>query len=365
MASLISRYFGYDAAADFIKDPAGVSSDPQAFMTRFKTTVKHQIGNIQIKLFGSFSLTIDGKQVDREVFKTRKISAIFRHILASPGQTFSHENLAADFWPDSDEKAASNSLRAALFELRKALAALDMAFDSDNALIAEDAGGFSVCRPESLDSDAARFVALYDRLREGNLTEENEKAALYELTELYDGDYLEDSASNSQAVTRAYYKTIFAEAARRLTDIYTAEGNTDLVRELMLKQLKMTTAALTKEEIKVANLLLDGVTFRDIARKLNLNAAEVEQYESSIRHKLNLMGDNDPNIASAVAQYDLTKRETDMLKFLRDGASTEDIADELYISAETVRTHISRLLRKLGIKSRQDVAQWLEKTSEG
>ena len=363
MASLVGRYFGYDAAAVFLKDPAAVSADPHDFMQRFKMIAEQQTGKIQIKLFGSFGLTIGGKQIDPEVFKTRKISAIFRHILAGPGQTFSHEKLAADFWPDSTGKAASNSLRAALFELRNALAALNMAFDGDNALIAEDAGGFYLCRPEIVDSDAARFAALYDRLRAGNLTEEEEKTMLRELTDVYDGDYLEGSASNDLITKRAYYKTIFSEAARRLSDIYTGEGLVDLARELILKQLKMTTGALTHEEIKVANLLLGGVSLRDVSRKLNISAAEVRQYETSIRHKLNLMGDHDPKIASAISKYDLTKRETDMLKYLRDGTSTEDIAAELYISAETVRVHISRLLKKLGMNSRQDVALWLNKVS--
>ena len=60
-----------------------------------------------------------------------------------------------------------------------------------------------------------------------------------------------------------------------------------------------------------------------------------------------------------MAAYNLTKREADMLSFLRNDTSTEEIAGELFISAATVRTHISRLLKKLDIASRQEVADWL------
>jgi DNA-binding CsgD family transcriptional regulator len=71
------------------------------------------------------------------------------------------------------------------------------------------------------------------------------------------------------------------------------------------------------------------------------------------------MGDPDPAIASAIAEYNLTKKESDILRYLRDNASTEQIAAELYITENTVRSHVSRLLKKLDIARRQDVAEWL------
>ena len=119
-------------------------------------------------------------------------------------------------------------------------------------------------------------------------------------------------------------------------------------------------AGLTQEEVKVALLLLDSVTQRDIGRKLHIDAAAVGQYEKTIREKLNLMGEPDPVIAAVVEAFNLTKRETDILKCLRDGFSTDRIAAELYISEGTVRVHVSNLVKKLGIEKRQGVAAWLD-----
>ena len=65
-------------------------------------------------------------------------------------------------------------------------------------------------------------------------------------------------------------------------------------------------------------------------------------------------------IAAAVAEYRLTGRETEVLKYLRDGLSTDKIAAELYISEDTVRVHVRNLLKKLGIEKRQNVASWLD-----
>jgi DNA-binding NarL/FixJ family response regulator len=49
----------------------------------------------------------------------------------------------------------------------------------------------------------------------------------------------------------------------------------------------------------------------------------------------------------------LTPREWEVLDLLCDGQSTDEIADALVLSSETVRSHIKNLLRKLGVRSRQ------------
>jgi DNA-binding NarL/FixJ family response regulator len=48
----------------------------------------------------------------------------------------------------------------------------------------------------------------------------------------------------------------------------------------------------------------------------------------------------------------LSKRETEVLKLLSEGISNQEIAEKLYISENTVKTHTSRLFEKLGVKNR-------------
>lgn len=49
----------------------------------------------------------------------------------------------------------------------------------------------------------------------------------------------------------------------------------------------------------------------------------------------------------------LTPREWEVLDLLCAGQSTDEIAETLVLSSETVRSHIKNLLRKLGVSSRQ------------
>ena len=74
----------------------------------------------------------------------------------------------------------------------------------------------------------------------------------------------------------------------------------------------------------------------------------------------------DPVLAGTLATVagesmpQLTQRERDVLRLLADGHSNEEIGKRLYISAETVRTHIRKAMDKLDADTRtQAVAKAL------
>jgi DNA-binding NarL/FixJ family response regulator len=59
----------------------------------------------------------------------------------------------------------------------------------------------------------------------------------------------------------------------------------------------------------------------------------------------------------------LTSREWEVLELMREGFSTADIADRLYISRVTVRSHIAAILHKLRVPDRRSALKLFEETS--
>jgi len=53
-------------------------------------------------------------------------------------------------------------------------------------------------------------------------------------------------------------------------------------------------------------------------------------------------------------KYNLSKRESEILQLLAKGFRYKEIADKLFISTETVRTHIRNIYSKLQVQSRTD-----------
>jgi DNA-binding NarL/FixJ family response regulator len=55
----------------------------------------------------------------------------------------------------------------------------------------------------------------------------------------------------------------------------------------------------------------------------------------------------------AKATDKLTPREREVIELLADGLATDEVAERLFVSATTVRVHVSAVLRKLQVKDRE------------
>jgi DNA-binding NarL/FixJ family response regulator len=58
----------------------------------------------------------------------------------------------------------------------------------------------------------------------------------------------------------------------------------------------------------------------------------------------------------------LTEREEQVLAAVARGRTNTEIADELYISLSTVKTHIASLMNKLSARNRVEIAMWAYET---
>jgi DNA-binding NarL/FixJ family response regulator len=63
---------------------------------------------------------------------------------------------------------------------------------------------------------------------------------------------------------------------------------------------------------------------------------------------------NSKNGQSVDSQYNLSIREREVLTLLADGSNYQEIADELFISVDTVRHHIRNIYKKLQVHSQSE-----------
>ena len=66
------------------------------------------------------------------------------------------------------------------------------------------------------------------------------------------------------------------------------------------------------------------------------------------------------SLVSATAEADagLSRREQEIVALVAQGLSNRTIADTLFISERTARSHVSSILAKLGVASRTQAALW-------
>jgi LuxR family maltose regulon positive regulatory protein len=73
-----------------------------------------------------------------------------------------------------------------------------------------------------------------------------------------------------------------------------------------------------------------------------------------------------PGVASTQHLVEpLTARERDVLRFLPSRLTLGEIADELYVSVNTLKFHLKLIYRKLGVNSRAEASEYARTWARG
>jgi DNA-binding NarL/FixJ family response regulator len=101
-------------------------------------------------------------------------------------------------------------------------------------------------------------------------------------------------------------------------------------------------------------------TIRGVARgETRLPTAETGAVLQMLMHAQARQQEGDTLLAA------LTPREREILACLADGAGRRDVADRLYLSANTVRTHLRNLMAKLGVHSTLEAVALIRRADAG
>ncbi len=89
---------------------------------------------------------------------------------------------------------------------------------------------------------------------------------------------------------------------------------------------------------------------------------EIHRYILEIEHLKNKQGRSGESQAQILTfqlakEFDLTRRQEDILRLIIEGNSNNDIAEKLHISANTVKTHLRHIYEKLNVRNRREILQ--------
>jgi LuxR family maltose regulon positive regulatory protein len=74
-------------------------------------------------------------------------------------------------------------------------------------------------------------------------------------------------------------------------------------------------------------------------------------------------GTSSPHVRPPKLIDPLTQRERDVLRFLPSRLTIREIADELFVSVNTLKFHLKVIYRKLGVNSRAEAAELARRMS--
>lgn len=102
-------------------------------------------------------------------------------------------------------------------------------------------------------------------------------------------------------------------------------------------------------EAGASGYLLKTSSASDIAEAIRKTYSGEEIIEEEVSIKIK---EDEANGSRQHLHEDLTSRELEVLHLIADGLSNQEIADELFITLKTVKTHVSNILSKLEVSDR-------------
>ncbi|MFJ9631520.1 response regulator [Streptomyces sp. NPDC091280] len=136
----------------------------------------------------------------------------------------------------------------------------------------------------------------------------------------------------------------------------------DAARVLVLTTFDLDEYVYQALRAGASGFLLKDASARQLADGVRVVAAGEALLAPSVTRRLitefSKLSESAPRLtATAQGAYgDLTERETEVLVLIAQGLSNGEIAERLVVAESTIKTHVSRVLVKLGLRDRTQAA---------
>ena len=187
--------------------------------------IKVEKDQIDVQMLGTLHVFVNRRRINK--FGTVKVQALLAYLLLERDKLHERELLTTLLWPQQSERAARNSLRQALYQLRRACPLDDCLQINRRTMLLE--------KHESIQCDVSAFVDALQHCRahaheQGDLCE-GCTVRLEKAVSLYRGDFLAgltigDSSAFEEwvALQRAWIDRLFAHALKLLVHRFDRPG---------------------------------------------------------------------------------------------------------------------------------------------
>jgi predicted ATPase/DNA-binding SARP family transcriptional activator/DNA-binding CsgD family transcriptional regulator len=167
-------------------------------------------------MLGDFRVSVGSRAIPREAWRLRKAAALLKLLGLAPGHRMHRDEAMEALWPDSDGKAASNSLRVALHAARKTLDPT-----AGPLYLASEEESLVLCPGGEVWVDVDAFEGAVATARRSR-----EPAACRAALELYPGELLPDDRYEDWVeVRRQELRGAFLSVLIELAGLYEERGD--------------------------------------------------------------------------------------------------------------------------------------------
>jgi DNA-binding NarL/FixJ family response regulator len=144
------------------------------------------------------------------------------------------------------------------------------------------------------------------------------------------------------------------EATRRLTADGPADDPGRITRVIILTTYHVDEAVYAALRAGASGFVLKDAAPDELVAAIHAVAGGDAWLDPPVARRLlaDFAARPDHTVPPPVSLQDLTAREREVLTLLAHGLSGQDIAEQLFIGIATVKTHLARVLMKLGLRDR-------------
>ncbi|GAP94215.1 response regulator [Leptolyngbya sp. NIES-2104] len=132
--------------------------------------------------------------------------------------------------------------------------------------------------------------------------------------------------------------------------------NFPAVKVLILSTFDDDTYVAGAMQAGARGYLLKDMPSRELAVAIRFVHQGYTQFGPGLFNKLSIATSNEDRPEAAPIISTLTPREQEVLRLIGQGATNREIAQQLYITEGTVKTHVTSILNRLSLRNRSQIA---------